>query len=720
MARSAHTEPDRDPSATGAHAAPARRPGLAALAAASALLAALGSCEVATNLDIRETAFPSEQSIKLEYKTELKVYGETIGLPDVLDSESSWQIFSVYNSEESEEVTLGEVSLEDDTGFTLDTSTLQQSLSPLGSTEFRIKYLPPSPGVVETRLFVPYSVAGRDRSFMVILQGQRNEDTMPITTVLDPADSELDSDGVAYDFGYAAATTVSRTFTIRNDGQETLRIYSVYSSDDAAFKVTDKPAVNTALAQGAEATFTVAFQSSAMETFSTAYVTVSTNATNDSEFLVNLAGGGAELPLTFTGDVGYLLDGHGYDFGWASAAETVAITLSNSGEIPFTIPLDDITIDPVDRYEALTLGSETLAAGQSTSLSVRFTPASDEWSEADLTLTSAAGRSYTLRLTGSGFRQPSDLASPALWLKAESIRSTNVVSAGSVTYVNLLPDVSGNGFDAIANGENRRPVYVESGISGFPALEFSGTTEHMIATPTTGNIVTNASGTTTFVLFRTAGVVDGTRYIVSPQYTSGAESYPRLFWDLWYFNPVGGDYTLNVSTRKAQIRFGVYGYSATRYPGNSDDEPVTTNKVYLASMLYDSARASPEPNMLMWLNGSDAALTYLYSRSTTWTSGTKYGAFGLPVSDGSGNIRTSPAPDADDYCNNAACASSLSDRLTTTYNPTIWRINIGASSTPSYFFTGRIAEIIIYDAPLTEAEIDIVNNYFINKYAITP
>jgi hypothetical protein len=165
---------------------------------------------------------------------------------------------------------------------------------------------------------------------------------------------------------------------------------------------------------------------------------------------------------------------------------------------------------------------------------------------------------------------------------------------------------------------------------------------------------------------------------------------------------------------------------------DSKDNPVQANKSYLASVSFDDTIPSPNPNIFMWLDGTPTPLGYLYSLATAWTptpgtASTYYGAFGLPVGDGLGN--KTAGLDAYDWANNPACTPLyyLYNRVPDpaqpqygVYNKTIGRLNIGATNSPSYFFIGRIAEIVMYGAPLTTAQIETVNSYFTNKYGITP
>lgn len=681
----------------------------------------LATCTVATNLDIREMAFPSEQSMDLSYRRTVQVYGETVSLPDVLDEESAWQIFTLYNKDTTNSIELGTISLETPAGFTLDVAALPTTLAPLESAEFRIKYFPAAPGTAETRLIIPYTIAERERTYMVLLQGIRQENNVPIIEIGDPDGVDLSNDGTGYDFGYASGQTVTRTFTITNSGQETLRVYSVYSSNDSALKVTDKPLANAAVSPGASTTFTVAMQSAYMETFSTAEVTVSTNAVSNSEFIINMAGGGSALPLTVTGDVGYRLDRHGYDFKWVgtSGSETNAITVTNSGTIPCTIPAANVTLSGSStgtlRYAVQPIATEDLPAGVSTTVSVTASPVATEWSEADLVFRSDKGRSYTIRLMSSGFRQPDNLAGLSLWLRADKVRTSDIEPNGFGEYiVNRWPDSSGNEYDGIPPSPSvEKPKYRLEGINNLPSIEFNNnanTTNVMWArkddnTPIVSGI--DVEGLTIAIVFRTdsSAANNSNRYILQPFLNSSLST-----------NVFGQLYLEQSPTNYYRMRSGSYAYTTANLSGyevtyvyaqdyTNAGKSIATNAVYSVVEAVDYTIARPQKNRYLVINGADKVLgDWPAYNATTWP-------WTYP-----GNFRNldeqrKPDGSATNEHNNIRYYS-LNPIVSnpSTYLKTIHSVYIGRIY--------QASEFIIFSSKLSPVEMGYLNTYFQNKLGV--
>jgi len=175
-------------------------------------------------------------------------------------------------------------------------------------------------------------------------------------------------------------------------------------------------------------------------------------------------------------------------------------------------------------------------------------------------------------------------------------------------------------------------------------------------------------------------------------------------------------------------------------------------------------------NIRMGVNGTERLLSYIYSSSKgtadSLTSGTNcYGAYGYPISDGKGHrygtlknyktdsnsdkwkdSRTANVKRKNDWAftysapeyrttsetnyqyRDGSYASSDLDASNSYFtnwisnesrrNGTVYSLTVGADNTNGSTFAGKIAEVIMFDYPLSDAEIKKVNNYIYYRYKI--
>lgn len=541
-------------------------------------------------------------------------------------------------------------------------------------------------------------------------------------TVLDPQ-SAVFTEGVSpcYDLGYSA-TPITRTFTLRNTGVGALTVYSLSSSNAASVGISEGPAPSETIAEGAQRTFTLSLGAASPAT--TATITITTSDPVNSVFLLPVSGGDAALNVNFAGKVPYRLSQNCYDFGWCAGAMTKNIVLTNNAPSPLV--LDHATLSVSGRYVVGTLPA-SIPSGGSANVPITFTPLNTTtWSETVCTLYDAYGRTFALYLTGSGFRQPSDIGvTPALWLRADRISSSNIVNVDSQDKVDLWPDVSGNGYHAqpfVSGIDLLRPIYSPGGINGFPSLKYGSTflKECMRVVPS-GNIVNTTTGTTTFIVFRTATAVDNARYLLYPLANTTAV-YPQLSWNQWYYDTSDGYYADgNTANRATKWRLSLYGYNnVTRHPADSaTTSALNASTTYAVAMMHDVAPVSPAVNIRMSINNQEKTLGFLYSNNSATTG--VLGAFGLPVGDGVGNKRA--GTNAEDWANNAACAPAtyFFNRINAssmTFNSYISSLYIGGSPSGTSNFYGEIAEVIVFATPLDDTNYGYVNAYLCNKYGL--
>jgi len=114
-------------------------------------------------------------------------------------------------------------------------------------------------------------------------------------------------------------------------------------------------------------------------------------------------------------------------------------------------------------------------------------------------------------LTDYGICLPHSIAGLQLWLKADAIIGlTNTAAIGT------WPDISGLNNDATQSDTNFQPIYVTSGVNGYPAVRFGfGGTSNAFFLPTT--LLNGSTGAEAFVVLKVA---------------TNALSAPRSLWDM--------------------------------------------------------------------------------------------------------------------------------------------------------------------------------------------
>jgi hypothetical protein len=194
--------------------------------------------------------------------------------------------------------------------------------------------------------------------------------------------------------GGLVGDTRAGTITIGNGGAQALTVTAV-DLPGTPFSVTNAPHAGQVIAAGASINVTVRYTPTAVGDFSDELTVTTTGGTK----VVGMTGSAG------TGPVLALTPSAGWDFGVVDigTSTTLAVTVANAGDTPMRITKSKPPIDPafavLDRLDEGTL----VAARQSRTLRVAFTPAavgtvSDTW-----TLNAADGSGvHEIALTGTG------------------------------------------------------------------------------------------------------------------------------------------------------------------------------------------------------------------------------------------------------------------------------------------------------------------------------
>jgi hypothetical protein len=281
----------------------------------------------------------------------------------------------VVRNDGSQPLTLGNISLP--AGFGL-TDGIAPTLAPFTSDSFTVQL---SPAALGTKAGdISFTSNDADESpFNFAITGTVNSDQLPEVTVLDGF--AIISDGAAgpVDFGFATLglTAPTRTFTVRNDGNDTLTLGAV--SVPAGFTLVD--GLVTSLTPRATDTFTVQLDTTALGA-PAGDVRFSTNDGDESLFNFSVAGtvlAAAPEIRVFHLDAIEMADGGPIFLQFETATRgqtggTFTLAVANSGTAPLTIGAITLpagftlveglpaSIDPAS-FDTFTIQLDTTTAG---------------------------------------------------------------------------------------------------------------------------------------------------------------------------------------------------------------------------------------------------------------------------------------------------------------------------------------------------------------------
>lgn len=251
--------------------------------------------------------------------------------------------------------------------------------------------------------------------------------------------------------------------------------------------------------------------------------------------------------------IDYKYDKRAFDFGYKKSPYTKEFSFVASGKMELNktvIVYPDTNTQYINSPFSFKIGSkkEGNIGGQTVEntdpfkLTITYTPApynpkdatTARWDEADIVI--GGDPSCTIRLLASNFPQPKDIVKPnfdgqslKIWLRADMINKQKHLD-GSQDKVRILPDYSGNGYDAKCTDPKceKAPTYVasSSNFNSNPTITFETIKEgNLVATGLSGNpILQSNDGITAFVVYKLKNpLADQT--IIS---TNNGSSFPTL------------------------------------------------------------------------------------------------------------------------------------------------------------------------------------------------
>jgi hypothetical protein len=372
-------------------------------------------------------------------------------------------------------------------GFQLSGITTPFTLSPSQSASFNVTFSPSATGAVSGGLTIVSDAA--DPTLTMALSGTG---TAPGT---------LGSNPTSLSFGNATiGSNQSLSETVTNTGGSSVTISQVGISG-SGFSLSGITAPMT-LSAGQSAPFTVAFAPTSSGD-ATGNVTITSNASNPT----------LTIPLSGTGLTPGALGSSPTNLSFGSVTvgnnQTLSETLTNTGGASVTISQVGISGSGFSLSSVAT--PLTLTAGQSTTLSVKFTPISATTSSGIVTVTSNASTpTLAVPLSGTGLA-PGSLGSTPASLSFGSVTignnqslSETVTNSGGTSVTISQATISGTGFSLSGISA---PVTLTAGQSTTLAVTFAPTT----AASATGavTLTSNAPNSTLIIPLSGTGVAPG-------------------------------------------------------------------------------------------------------------------------------------------------------------------------------------------------------------------
>ena len=329
-----------------------------------------------------------EIAIEAPVGTNLTDNASTITFPATVAGNSSDPVtFTVRNTGSAPLTGLALSKVGTNTADFILSSLGATSLAPTESTTFTVVFTPSAGGTRSATLRVASNDAD-ENPFDIALSGTA---TAPTIAIEQPANFALTSGSSLIDFGeLPPGSPIGRTFRIRNTGTAPLNgiVLTKSGANPGDFTVGTPGA--TTIAPGAFTTFSVIFNP-VDGGYRNTTLSIASNATNVSNFLVYLTGAGLGPEISastpYTGfwwifpppSPTELFDGSGsLELGSAAvgslSATSRSVTIRNDGLLDLTSLAVSISGASASDYSVTALNTTSLVSGATTTITVAFTP----------------------------------------------------------------------------------------------------------------------------------------------------------------------------------------------------------------------------------------------------------------------------------------------------------------------------------------------------------
>ncbi len=361
---------------------------------------------------------------------------------------------------------------------------------------------------------------------------------------------------------------------------------------------------------------------------------------------------------------------YAYDFGYCEVATEKKFKFSSSSQINLTkntitkvMGKDGVfTVVSAKNITDGAVSESEVGPGQEFEIVIKYTPtkytgtkASASWDEADFAI--GGVKDNTIRLLASNYPQPKSISSKSnelkLWLRADLIDTEKHNHLTDNGLVKILPDYSGNGFDAACSDKSysKAPRYKEkdTDFNNLPVIDWKDSTSAQLISASSP-IIEGTKGSTTFIVFKLNSTVSSDYCVLSANYGTGypvLRTVSRVYNDKGYYNGEDIKYTLAIKNNNLQ---GTY-----RFPFISNDYHEVDNRLMVLGAptqatglskqdrygvktlgfcltydrtinngIYTSDRPEYEndlpSNIRMFVNGDERLLAYTDSMSNTTQS----------------------------------------------------------------------------------------------------
>ncbi|MCB1143319.1 MAG: choice-of-anchor D domain-containing protein [Leptospiraceae bacterium] len=315
--------------------------------------------------------------------------------------------------------------------FTLNQTSLPSSISAGHTDIFSVSLTPKSVGALSTTLTIS-SNDSTNPNFTINLTGTGlDQPSMSLTY-----NGTSLANGASLNFGsiLKSQTSSSATITISNSGSMDLIITGGVSAITTSGTGSNDFIVNTlstsaTIVSGGTTTFTVSFSPTTTSTYSVT-LSIPNNDETKNPFTLILTGTGVTPDINIKGNGTTIANGGTYDFGSVyngGSSSDITFTIENTGTGSLT--LTSSTLGGTNPTNFTITGNFTtpIAAGSSSSITIKFSPNSITTFNATLTVQNSdiTNGNYVINLTGTGTTAPS----------ISLLQSTTSISSGGIFYL---------------------------------------------------------------------------------------------------------------------------------------------------------------------------------------------------------------------------------------------------------------------------------------------
>jgi Abnormal spindle-like microcephaly-assoc'd, ASPM-SPD-2-Hydin/Protein of unknown function (DUF1573) len=355
--------------------------------------------------------------------------------------------------------------------------------------------LSPSQSATLDVTFVPAATGNFTGSISIVSNAGKSPLTIPVTAVgVQPG---LTISPATANFGSLVdGQTKSQTITVTNTGTAALTIENLAVTGNA-YSASGLVTPAT-IAVGNAASFSVLFAPTTAGS-QTGTVSISSDAPNSPNVL-SLSGTGTAASVTLSSNPSSL----SFSGVNAGSSSSKSVTITNSGNTSLTI--SKVTVNAKDFATSGITTPITLAAGQSASLGVTFSPTAAENVTGNITVATSQGASSVIAVSGTGLQAgltitPVSASFGNVTVGSPSTQSIQLMNSGTGSLTVTQVSVTGGSFSI---GTLSLPLNINAGQSANVSVEFAPTSAGTAGGSVT--IVSNAPNSPVLIALTGTGV----------------------------------------------------------------------------------------------------------------------------------------------------------------------------------------------------------------------